>query len=148
MAAKHKKDKRRFRRMPVLAVVRYAPRQFGSNVPPDLWEGKTLDISRSGAALDLPHILRCGGMVELSLIKSDPPRCVSVVGEVIRCDRIPGGDTTDADGSARARYLVGVNFTRTLEIEELSVLRETHRLDSTEVESRQHKQASSSADAG
>lgn len=134
--------------MPILAVVRYAPRQFGSNVPPDLWEGKTINISRSGAALELPHILRRGGLVELSLIKSDPPRCVSVVGEVVRCERIPGGESIDTDGSPRARYLTGVEFTRTLEIEELSVLRESHPLEATEVERRKSKEASPSVDAG
>jgi hypothetical protein len=118
-------------------TVRYAPRQFGSNVPPDLWEGRTINISRSGAALELPHRLRDGGMVELTLIQSNPPRCVNIVGEVVRCARIPGISGTGTDGTPGGPlYMVAVQFQRILKIEELAMLRESRPLDATEVEHR------------
>jgi hypothetical protein len=123
--------------MELSTTVRYAPRQFGSDVPPDLWEGKTLDISRSGSALELPHRLRAGGMVELTVIQTNPPRCVNVVGEVVRCKQIPGRRVPHADGSpGGSLYAVAVQFTRVLEIDELATLRESCPLDATEIERR------------
>lgn len=137
--SKSKKEKRRFQRIVVSVSVRYAPRQFGSNVPPDLWEGRTLNVSRSGAALELSHMLRRGGMVELTMIQSNPPRCVSAVGEVVRCEQIPGVHSIRPDGTGHTCYLVAVEFTRTLEIEELALLRESAPLDATEIEHRKNK---------
>jgi len=115
-------------------MVRYAPRQLGSHVPPDLWEGRTLNVSRSGAALELAHRLRQDGMVELTLIQPNPPRCVSVVGKVVRCDPIPGSHSRDPNTTPRSCYLVAVEFTRTLDIEELTLLRESQPPDVTEIE--------------
>lgn len=134
--ARPESERRQFKRISVKALVRYAPRQYGSDVPPDLWEGQTINVSRSGAALNLPHRLRRGGAIEMSLIQSNPPRCVMVVGRVVRCERIPGGDRLEADGSTHPRYLVAVKFDRVLDIEELALLRESAAPEATEVERR------------
>jgi len=130
---KSKKERRQFRRIPLFVMVRYAPRQFGSNVPPDLWEGETQNISRSGAALKLPHRLRRGGRIELTFINGDPPRSISVVGDIVHCRRIPGAEIKADDGTPLPLYLVGVKFSRTLDLEELAMLRGQDSLDATEV---------------
>lgn len=111
--------------MPIPVVVRYAPRQYASEVPPDLWEGLTVDISRNGVAFELYRGLRHGGAIELSLIRFNPPHCVSVVGKVVHCRRIPGGDSVGADGTLRARYRAGVEFNHLLKTEDLVSLEES-----------------------
>jgi hypothetical protein len=127
-------ERRRFRRIALRVTVRYAPRQFGENVPPDLYEGKTVDISRSGVALEIPHRLRLGGTVELALIQQDPPRCISVTGDVVRCSAIPGSRSVDGEGMSHHGFLVAINFSRILEISEISNLHDAGPLDSTEVQ--------------
>jgi hypothetical protein len=131
VSEKRKAERRKHKRIDVKFAVRYAPRQFGSDVPPDLWEAQAVNISQSGAALKLPHRLRATGQVELSLMNHNPPRCISVIGEVVRSERLHGVDMKDAEGQARPAYLVAVEFTRLLEINELAMLRDT--LEQTEI---------------
>jgi len=133
------KDRRRFHRYPIPAQIRYAPREFGDNVPSDLWEGALVNISRSGAALKVMHRLGPGGVVEISIIKDNPPRCVSVTGKVVRCEPLPGLHLLSPEGTARRCYLVAVEFNRVLEIEELASLRESLKMDATLVEGEKRK---------
>jgi len=128
------KDRRRFRRYEISLPIRYAPRQYQSDVPPDLWEGTLVNISRSGAAIKLMHRLRRGGTLEISFIQHNPPRCVSVVGKVIRSELLPGLHALTLDGTARGAHLAAVEFARVLDIEELATLREAPALDATVVE--------------
>lgn len=133
---KDPKEQRRYRRILVSASVRYAPRQFGSNIPPDLWEGRVVNISRSGAALKLSQRLHSGGLVEMAIIQSDPPRCLGVVGKVIRCEPMLEIDSADPNKTPLTCYLVAVEFTRTLDLEELSQLRPDNCLYDTVAEER------------
>ena len=130
-------ERRRFRRIAMRVAVRYAPRQYGSDVPPDLWEAHTVDISRSGVALEIVHRLRRGGTVELTFIQNSPPRCINVVGEVVRCERIPGASAVGTDGSPGGPvYRVAIQFSRILDMEEIALLRGDQPLDATQVEKR------------
>ena len=131
MSKKRNAERRKHKRIAVKFSVRYAPRQFGSDVPPDLWEAQAVNVSQSGAALKLPHRLRPTGQVELSLMNHNPPRCISIIGEVVRSERLHGVEMRDAEGEERPAYLVAVEFTRLLEINELAMLRDA--LDETEI---------------
>jgi hypothetical protein len=121
-------ERRRHPRVPIVLMVRYAPRQYGPDTPPELLVGQTVNISRMGVALEISHRLRLGGLIEMSLIQQNPLGCVDVVGRVAWCQpqHYPGSD--DAE-SPPLRYLVGVEFSRLLSIRELRTLHESALLD-------------------
>jgi len=141
------KDRRRHRRIPISADVRYAPRQFGSDTPSDLWEGLLVNISCSGAAIRVQHKLRRGGVLELSFIQTNPLRCLDVVGKVVRCEPLPGLHPLTPDGTARQCHLVAIEFTRLLDVEELAMLRESSPMDATVVEGSKGARARASSDS-
>jgi len=122
-------ERRRFPRIRISLVVRYAPRQYGIDVPPDLWVGRTLNISRSGAMLELYHPLVGGGLLEMSLIQSNPLGCVDIVGRVNRCDLAPPLESSELQDNRRTRFRVAVDFTRALALRELRVLHELEALE-------------------
>ena len=133
-AAEQEKDRRRFRRLSFSAHVRYAPRQYGSDTPPDLWEGSLVNISRSGAAIKVLHRLRRGGVLEISFIKNNPLRCVSVIGKVIRCEPMSGLHSFSPDGTSRPCHFVAIEFSRLMDVEEIAMLRDAQALDATVAE--------------
>jgi hypothetical protein len=135
-------ERRAYRRIPLSASVRYAPRQFADDVPPDLWEGRIINISRSGAAFKISTPLRDGGLVELSIIQANPPRCVSVVGKVVRCESMLEMDLTNPEGEPHRCHRVAVEFTRTLDIEEIALLRDTSTMAATVAASRKSSETS------
>jgi len=134
-------ERRQYRRIPLSASVRYAPRQFADDVPPDLWEGRIINISRSGAAFKISTPLRAGGLVELSVIQANPPRCVSMLGKVVRCESMLEMDLTNPEGEPHRCHRVAVEFTRTLEIEEIALLRDTAPMAATVATSRKSDEA-------
>ena len=135
-AASSQQDRRRRLRIPLAAVVRYAPRQLAASVPHELWEGLLINISQSGALMRLQHRLGLQGLVELTFIQASPPRCVSIVGKVVRCEIQPATERKDYAGTIALDHLVAVEFTRSLDPEEIALLRERSSLDATVAESR------------
>jgi hypothetical protein len=113
-------ERRQFPRLKVNATVRYAPRELADKVPVDLWEGATMNLSRTGAAVELAHSLHHGGAVEMFFMKSDPPRCISVVGRVVHSDRQPRDADTSRANSDNPCYLTGLEFTRLLNSDEIA----------------------------
>lgn len=143
-------DRRKFKRIAVSVAVRYAPRQFGDDVPPDLLEGRAVNLSRMGAGVEISHKLRIGGRVELTFMQTDPPGCVSVLGEVVRASRVPGGVGVGRDGQPAPLHIVGLKFTRMLELRELAMLRGNRVLDATEISEREEEtgQPTQTSEAG
>jgi hypothetical protein len=116
---KERHERRLFRRLPVAAVVRYAPRLIAGHVPADLLEGQALNLSRSGVALELDHYLRPGGMVELAMMRLTPMFCINVVGRVVRSNPFPATVGPSPKGVRNPRYEVALEFARVLTLPEV-----------------------------
>jgi hypothetical protein len=78
--------------------------------------------------------LRRGGVLEISFIKNNHLRCVSVSGKVVRCELLGGLHSLSPDATARPCHLVAIEFTRLLDVEEIAMLRDVQTLDATVVE--------------
>jgi hypothetical protein len=126
--AKVFEERRRYPRVWIALPVRYAPRQYALDVPPELHEAKTVNISRSGMALEVSHRLHRGGLIELAILQNNPPGCVDVVGTVTRCEPLHSSDASLPDLNP-PRYVVAVKFTRLLSLRELRTLHQTAMLE-------------------
>jgi hypothetical protein len=115
------KERRRFPRENLVIPVQYAPWQFASEVPPDLWQGMTIDISLTGVALALIHRLRRGGIIEMYFLPCDPTHCIEIVGHVVRSHPMPPQDTVGSE-SKQSHYFAGIEFNRLLVKKELELL--------------------------
>jgi len=116
---KERHERRLFERRSVSAVVRYAPRLIAGHVPSDLMEGRALNLSRSGVALELDHYLRPGGMVEMAMMRLTPMFCVNLVGRVVRSNPIPATVGPSRKGGRDPRYEVALEFARVLTLPEV-----------------------------